>query len=130
MNIIFDKKPAFLQGVRFIITGASAFLIDLGIYYGSISLIGMTAAKAVSFIGATFFTFILNKYWTFQKNELNLVEIVKYISFYCISMVLNNLVNHFVYHITSIRLLSFMAATVACMVLNFIVLKWFIFKKN
>ena len=123
-------RQNILEIIRFLITGFAAFFIDLGLYYALFPMAGIGISKAASFLGATLFTFILNKFWTFKQSRMKTGEIVRFIAFYAVSMTLNNGVNQLLFYLTHIKLVGFLSATGVCMVFNFIGLKIWVFRKS
>lgn len=127
-KVVLDRKVT-IQIVRFLITGLLAAGIDFGIYYLLFGIAGIHIAKAVSFISATAFTYIFNKFWTFDHKVMSWKEILRFVLFYIVSMGLNNIVNQEVFSLFHSKLGGFAAATAVCAVFNFFGLKLLVFKK-
>jgi putative flippase GtrA len=126
------RKPGkdwFYPLLRFSVTGVLAAGIDYGVYILLFHPAGIVLAKSVSFITATVFTFLMNKFWTFEKKGWDLKEVLKYVAFYAVSMVLNTLINKIIFDLTGQKVPAFIAATGFCAVFNFIGLRLVVFKK-
>ncbi len=128
MEII--RSKIFKQAIRFLITGFIAMFIDIAVYLLLINIVGIFYSKGISFICATVFTFLMNKYWTFEKKELSFNEIIKFIIFYLFSAFINAAINERVFILTEDKTAAFIAATGFCTFLNFFGLKFFVFNKK
>lgn len=130
MTARFFSWRYFGQVLRFGIIGAAAAVIDYGVYYMLFPITGIIISKAVSYVLATFFTFIMNKLWTFGAKAYSRSEIVRFISLYALSIFINNIVNKAVFSLSKEKLAGFLAATAICAAVNFFGLKYFVFRKN
>lgn len=113
---------------RFIVAGFSAVGIDLGIYYLLLNFLPNYLSKGISFLSGTVVAFIINKYWTFEKNEKSYIEIIRFGFLYSITLGANVLINKMVLENSGIVILSFIVATGVSTVLNFIGQKFWVFK--
>lgn len=118
---------------RYIMTGGVATLIDFCVY-SSLLYFGMdfSYAKALSFLTALSFSYNGHRRWTFQSHG-NLQRIIAFIVLYISSFVLNILSNAFMLELlgtdTKIKILAaFVVSTGLTAVLNFIILKFYIFR--
>lgn len=119
----------FKQIRRFLSTGALAAFVDIGLYILLLDWLGFYYAKAVSFTSATVTTYILNKYWTFEKGEHSNRDVVIYILFYGVSIALNALINGSVAERSGNTLLAFLVATAFSTAFNFVGLKFIVFRR-
>lgn len=57
--------------VRYVISGGTAAVTDLGLLYVLNSYVGLhyLVASALAFIGSFFVSFLLQKFWTFKSHE-------------------------------------------------------------
>jgi putative flippase GtrA len=124
------KKDWVYPLLRFTVTGLLAMLIDYGVYVILFQPAGIVISKSVSFVVATLFTFLMNKFWTFEKKKWLLNEILKYVAFYAVSMVLNTVINKGVFELTHLKVPAFLSATAFCAVFNFAGLRLFVFRKT
>ncbi len=115
------------EAARFAAAGLTAAAIDFGVYYLLFAYAGVVVSKAVSYITATVYTFILNKLWTFGAKKYTASEIPRFLALYAVSMIINNIVNKSILTITHDKLAGFIAATVICAAVNFSGLKYFVF---
>jgi len=90
-------KNSQKQVVKYIIIGISAVLIDLIVYYGSSFIIeSISISKALGFIAGSFYTFFLNKTWTWKDNEkTGVAQLSKFFIIYGVSLLINVVVNQF-----------------------------------
>ena len=57
--------------IKYILVGLSTVLIDFLIYKFLIKFIVIYLAKTISFLCGTFFSYQLNRTWTFQSGKKN-----------------------------------------------------------
>jgi putative flippase GtrA len=113
---------------RFLVAGFSAVGTDLVMYYILLNFLNTVTSKAISFLLGTIVAFIINKYWTFEKHEKSVKEIVKFGILYSCTLGVNVLTNKIVIDNTSIVFLAFLVATGVSTVLNFLGQKFWVFK--
>jgi putative flippase GtrA len=114
---------------RFLITGCSATAVDFIVYFTLKSILSPSFAKAISFLCGTAVTFLLSKYWTFEVKERSVKEVVRFVSLYSTTFLLNVTVNKVVLLIfPQWYFFAFLCSTGAGMVVNFIGQKWWVFK--
>ncbi len=118
------------QILRFLVVGGTAFFVDYFIYLLTAMFFDILFAKAISFIIATVYTYLLNKLWTFNSKEFQKYEIVKLIIQYTFSMSVNTLVNKIVFIIFEIKIIGVIAATSVCLIINYLGLKYFVFRNR
>ena len=125
------KKQLFL----FVIIGITSVLIDTCTYLVLFSLTGsINLSKFISFIMGALFSYYGNKNITFNVKAKKLTPI--YFSLvYSISLGLNIFSNSFSLYLFNNKetfsiLISFFIATLISALFNFIMIKFFVFKKN
>ncbi len=124
-----NVKPLKKQLPRFLVSGCLAVATDFLTYYALLEFMSHAPAKTLSFISGTVLAYILNKYWTFEKNQLNHFETIRFIILYSTTLGANVLVNQTTLHFfPTFLLLAFLLATGTSTVLNFIGQKWWVFK--
>ena len=123
------NKNNIHEFLRFCLIGLAALVIDVGIYILFIPLTGVYFAKAISFISATLFTFVLNKIWTFREKKFSISEIIKFSLLFAVSAYSNAAINYFVYLRTN-KFIAFVTANAVCMIINFVGLKKFVFNNK
>ena len=123
------------QLILFTIIGLTSVLIDSCSYFFLFYLIGsINLSKFISFIMGAFFSYYGNKNITFKVKAKKLTPI--YFSLvYSISLGLNIFANSFSLYLfknkeTISILISFFIATLVSALFNFIMIKFFVFKKN
>ena len=113
---------------RFLVVGISAVTIDLTTYYLLLDFLSHDIAKAISFLLGTFFAFVINKYWTFEKHKKSYTEVFQFGVLYSVTLGVNVLTNKMIIDNTQMVFLAFLMATGASTVLNFIGQKWWVFR--
>jgi|SaaInlStandDraft_3_1057020.scaffolds.fasta_scaffold01890_7 putative flippase GtrA len=114
---------------RFSISGIGAVFVDFITYYVLIDFLSFSLAKGISFLTGSLVSFTANKYWTFEKHEKSVVEVVKFYSLYLFSLGINVVLNSLVldYSVNLVHI-AFLVATGASVVINFIGLKYWVYK--
>lgn len=118
----------------FLLVGIVSVCLDWGFYFIFIQVINVdsTIAKALSYSFGTLFAFFFNGLFTF-KSRLILSKLLKHLSLYGGSLI----VNTFVFSILddaermnskTISYLSLLGATVVSMTMNFIGMRFWVFK--
>lgn len=122
-----DKNKRELS--RFIVTGILAVTSDMLCYYLLINFIPVDIAKGLSFIAGSFVAFFMNKLWTFENTAAVHSTAIQFSCLYSTTFIANVSVNHLVLIIFSdMTMLAFLAATGASTILNFIGMKFWVFK--
>lgn len=114
--------------IRFLIVGGISTCIDFLIYMFLSNYIYIYIAKTMSMLVSMSFSFVANKYWSFNAGEEGLK---KNLIRYCITQVINlstNVgINYVVYLAFKNKLLAFVIATGAAMIVNYLLQKKFVF---
>ena len=113
---------------RFLVAGLSAVGTDLVMYYILLNFLPHNISKALSFLLGTVVAFVINKYWTFEKDEKSYKEIMKFGVLYSLTLGANVMTNKIILEYTTLVFLAFLVATGVSTVLNFIGQKWWVFK--
>ena len=125
MSVQQNKK----EFIRFIITGLSAVGVDLITYYLLMDLLTIDTAKAIGFIAGSIVAFFLNKIWTFENTSNIKSSAIQFSLLYTITFFANVTINHLTLLLFSnLTLLAFLAATATSTILNFIGMKFWVFK--
>ena len=115
---------------RFVVAGISAVGTDLGTYLIMINWFHESLAKTISFILGSVVAFLINKYWTFESKPLEIKEMMKFVTLYLSTLAVNVVVNQIVLLLFPIMIiLGFFMATATSTILNFIGMKFWVFKK-
>lgn len=114
---------------RFIVTGILAVATDYFGYLVLINIINVDISKACSFVLGSIVAFYLNKFWTFESDKTAAAAIVPFIVLYSSTFLINVSLNHFsLVYVTDMKTIAFLIATTASTILNFIGMKFWVFK--
>ena len=121
--------------LKYIFVGLSTVLIDFLIYKFLIKFIVIYLAKTISFLSGTFFSYQLNRTWTFKSGEKTLSQFIKYLIIHITSLVLNVFINSLLLNTFSKNYffsyeVSFLIATLTSATYNFLFIKIFIFNNS
>ena len=121
--------------IKYIFVGLSTVLIDFLIYKFLIKFIVIYLAKTISFLSGTFFSYQLNRTWTFKSGGEKLSQFIKYLIIHITSLVLNVFINSLLLNTFSKNYflsyeVSFLVATLTSAIYNFSFIKIFIFNNT
>tara|TARA_B100000965_G_scaffold402033_1_gene427131 strand:+ start:1561 stop:1956 length:396 start_codon:yes stop_codon:yes gene_type:complete len=124
------KSSLYKQISRFSVAGLSAVTVDLLSYYILINYLSYDISKTLSFVIGAVVAYVINKFWTFEKNNLSFKELVKFALLYTFSLIVNVYMNKLFLNITNNTIIiAFFVATGSSALINFIGQKWWVFKK-
>lgn len=120
----------------FLIVGALTVLIDFAVYRLLVQLftVNIDVAKAAGFLNGTLFAYFANKSWTFSRKAHALGSAWRFAILYTVTLIANISVNalalrFFTLDTSSIQF-AFIFATGVSAVLNFLGMKYFVFKSQ
>ena len=121
--------------LKYIFVGLSTVLIDFVIYKFLITFIVIYLAKTISFLSGTFFSYQLNRSWTFKSGKKTLSQFIKYLIIHVTSLVLNVFINSLLLNTFSKNYflsyeVSLLIATLTSAIYNFLFIKLFIFNNT
>ena len=121
--------------LKYIFVGLSTVLIDFLIYKFLIKFIVIYLAKTISFLSGTFFSYQLNRTWTFKSGKKTLSQFIKYLIIHITSLILNVFINSLLLNTFSKNYflsyeVSFLIATLTSAIYNFLFIKMFIFNNT
>ena len=121
--------------LKYIFVGLSTVFIDFVIYKFLIKFIVIYLAKTISFLSGTFFSYQLNRTWTFKSGGKTLSQFIKYLIIHITSLVLNVFINSLLLNTFSKNYflsyeVSFLIATLTSATYNFLFIKIFIFNNT
>ena len=121
--------------LKYVFVGLSTVLIDFLIYKFLIKFIFIYLAKTISFLSGTFFSYQLNRTWTFKSGEKTLSQFIKYLIIHITSLLLNVFINSLLLNTFSKNYflsyeVSFLIATLTSATYNFLFIKIFIFNST
>ena len=117
----------------FLIVGSLTVLVDYFVYRGVI-WVGVDIAKGIGFLTGTLFAFIANRFWTFGHKSHAPGSAWRFIFLYLSTLLVNVAVNALALKVmtdtmTAVRL-AFLIATGVSASLNFLGMKFFVFKSR
>lgn len=122
------------QLLIFLLVGCLTVIIDYAVYqYLAVFWeLGINIAKGLSFFSGTVFSYIANRFWTFKNKGRYLGSIYRftllYLSTCAINIMVNAVVLSFFSNLLFIGYLAFTIATFCSSMLNFLGMKFFVFK--
>jgi len=120
----------------FVLVGILTVLIDLAVYRSLLLFwdLPINFAKGCSFLSGTFFAYIANRFWTFQNNDHIVGSVYRFVPLYFLTLVINIAINSLILvnfnYIFLIDYIAFTVATVCSAMLNFLGMKFFVFKST
>jgi len=120
----------------FVVVGIITVIIDFIVYNVLVEfrLSDVNVAKGVGFVSGTIFSYFMHRIWTFGHKTHKPGTVWRYVLLYMSSLGVNVSINSFVLNLSFefqfIILLAFIVATAASTILNFIGMKWFVFKET
>ena len=125
-----DKQKSTRNEIpRFIVAGILAVATDYFSYLVLVNIIDVDLSKACSFILGSIVAFLINKFWTFESDKKAIAAIMPFIVLYSSTFLINVSLNHFsLVYVTDIKTIAFLIATSASTVLNFLGMKFWVFK--
>lgn len=118
----------------FLVVGVSTVVVDYIFYQGMVALQWVTIdiAKAFGFIIGTFYAYFANRFWTFSHKETANNSVLKFALLYSVTLSANVLINsqllEFLGNVDYPVQISFFFATGVSAALNFIGMKFIVFK--
>lgn len=126
-----NKQSTATQLPRFIVTGLMAVATDYISYLLLANFIAVDFAKGSSFILGSVVAFVLNKLWTFESEKKASAALLPFIMLYSSTFCVNVGLNHFtLVYVSDIKTLAFLVATAASTILNFLGMKFWVFKAS
>ena len=117
--------------LRFLVTGILAVGTDFSSYNLLLEYLPVDVAKGTSFVLGSVVAFFLNKLWTFESDRQVATTAIHFAMLYSLTFLANIAVNHITLQfIMDIKLLGFLSATATSTVLNFLGMKFWVFKPN
>ena len=120
----------------FVVIGVITVLIDFIVYIVLVEfrLSDVNVAKGVGFVSGTIFSYFMHRIWTFGHKTHKPGTVWRYVLLYMSTLGVNVSINSFILifllEFQFIILLAFLIATGASTILNFIGMKWFVFKET
>lgn len=129
--------PKRKELVHFAIAGGCGFVIDTLVLYMLKGALGPYIARLISFICAVFVTWIINRSLTFKHSPSGLSLAKEFIRYFCM-MINGGLANYLTYslsvffspYVARYPVLGVALGSAAGMIINFVQVKLFLFKKK
>ena len=120
--------------VKFLIAGGTSTFTDLLLLFifHSIFKLNVIVAATLAFVLAFFVSFYLQKFWTFRENSTHKIKLQLFFYFFlgAVNTGINAEAMHILVNIMQVwYLLAQVFISAAIAILNFVVYKYFIFKK-
>lgn len=118
----------------FLLVGSLTVMVDFIAYRGLVylQLLNVDTAKAVGFLTGTVFAYFSNRFWTFSHKSVSTGSAWRFIVLYTATLVLNVYINALALDklegITSAIQIAFLLATGVSAALNFVGMKYFVFR--
>ncbi|MEY8198005.1 MAG: GtrA family protein [Colwellia sp.] len=129
--ISYDNCALKQELLRFLVTGILAVGIDFSSYWLLIDVIPTDVAKGLSFILGSMVAFIMNKLWTFEDETQLGNAAFQFACLYSLTFLVNVAVNHLILaYAIEMKLLAFLFATATSTVLNFLGMKFWVFRQD
>jgi len=118
--------------IRYLIVGVLSVAIDASVYYicSSLILIGPNISKRISFIIGGTWSFLANKFFTFNQKEARIKEPFVFVGVYLFGFFINGCVHDITLSMWNIKALSFLLATGVSTVTNFLGQKFIVFAEQ
>jgi putative flippase GtrA len=118
----------------FLIVGALSVLVDFISYHGlvELKLMEVDIAKASGFLAGTLFSYFANSFWTFGHISERMGSAWRFSALYastlCVNVLFNALALKLLLDVPAAFQLAFLLATVVSACLNFMGMKFLVFK--
>ena len=116
---------------RYVIVGCGALLIDTVLYFflGHLGFFTFEISKRISFISGALFRFFMSRHYVFKVKKRFIFQTLSYSLLYLLTFFINSYSHDFIFSITQVPVFSFLFATGASSILNFLGQKFIVFKK-
>jgi putative flippase GtrA len=115
--------------IRFLIAGSIVNAVDFSVYYILFHFLSYSLSKGISFTCAGIVAYLLNKYWTFKRNQPSYVEVGWYILINFLALGMNVLANQGILNLwPKAVFLALIIATILTGLFTFVCFKWWVFK--
>lgn len=134
-NLYFKEPNSYKQGLAFFCIGITAALLDFFLYKTLLFLeFTIFVSKFISYFVIICLSYFTNKFVTFNHQKDYFVSIIKYLFLYSITLAVNVISNYLFFTLFNSfefkLILSFILATSLSAILNFLGLKFFVFKSG
>lgn len=120
----------------FLMVGTLTVLIDYSVYRGLVDFLAVDVdlSKGIGFLSGTVFAYVANRFWTFQIKQQIPGSVWRFIVLYSSTLTANVAINSLIlssYGIDNMVIyIAFLSATGISATLNFVGMKFFVFRKS
>ena len=119
---------------RFLVVGSLTVLVDLVSYRLCLETgLPVPLAKTIGFLSGTIFAYFVNRFWTFQSQTSH-AALFKFLLLYLSTLLTNVGVNQIVFEAVPLgergQLFAFLVATSVSATLNFLGMKYIVFREK
>lgn len=125
-------RKSLIQAVRFGLVGISNTLIDFALYWilsRFVIVDQYVAAKMISYFGGTINSYFVNKYWTFGSPRRSVTEAARFLLINVTAWAINSVAMRVLIGAGVQDIVAFFFATLASVLFNFTLQKFFTFRK-
>lgn len=128
--LLLENKNLRNQMLKFIVTGFCGLFSDVAVYRLLVQLgIHVTPAKALGCVTGTVVVFFINRAWTFSTTQRSMAQIFRFALLYGSTIVLNTTLNTLALRVVpNPWQVAFVFATAITTMINFVGLKFVVFK--
>lgn len=126
------QATQFWEMIRFASIGVFAVATDFVIYFLLVFLnLPISLSKSLSYICGNIISFVGNRTFVFNATKKHLFyQILPFALLYGSTLIINNVVNQWLLNIYGIKLLAWFIATGVAVSINFLGVKFIVFKKS
>ena len=127
---IFIKINLFdVRTYKWIMVGFLSFVADYTLYIFLLNYIQIDISKALGVLLGILISFTMNRNWTFNSKTKVSKEAKKFATLYMVNLILNVLVNKYIYYLTNDIKISYFISLFVTIIIGFVGQKYWVFKK-
>jgi len=127
---IFIKSNLFdVRTYKWMMVGFLSFVADYTLYIFLLNYIQIDISKALGVLLGILISFTMNRNWTFNSKTKVSKEAKKFATLYMVNLILNVLVNKYIYYLTNDIKISYFISLFITIIIGFVGQKYWVFKK-
>lgn len=127
---IFIKSNLFdVRTYKWMMVGFLSFVADYTLYIFLLNYIQIDISKALGVLLGILISFTMNRNWTFNSKTKVSKEAKKFATLYMVNLILNVLVNKYIYYLTNDIKISYFISLFVTIIIGFVGQKYWVFKK-
>ena len=127
---IFIKSNLFdVRTYKLMMVGFLSFVADYTLYIFLLNYIQIDISKALGVLLGILISFTMNRNWTFNSKTKVSKEAKKFATLYMVNLILNVLVNKYIYYLTNDNKISYFISLFITIIIGFVGQKYWVFKK-